>query len=91
MKYENEKIKRYETLLEQVKQFEKEISVLKAEFIATNGGESEDFTITIKDNFREIVAGKKDFEQKMGPEWLKENGLIKISAFNTVIVTRKIG
>jgi hypothetical protein len=89
MKYSNELVKRYETLQEQVKQLEKEISELKKQFIASGSGESEDYLIVIKDNFRETVAGKADFETKFGSNWLKDNGLLKLSAFNTVVVGLK--
>ncbi len=46
--------------------------------------------IVIKDNFRESVASKADFEKKLGASWLKDNGLLKLSAFNTVVISRKI-
>lgn len=90
MKYGKEVIERYEFLQDQAKKIEKEIAEFKKQFIESNGGESEEHTITIKDNFREIVAGKAEFEKRFGADWLKENNLLKLSAFNTVVITRKI-
>lgn len=90
MKYGNEVIARFEALQSQAKLIEKELNELKKQFIESNGGESDDHVITIKDNFREIVASKADFEKKFGADWLKENNLLKLSAFNTVVITRKI-
>ena len=90
MKYENKKIERYLELLDAVKTMEKEIAEMKNEFISNEGGESDDHLIVIKDNFRESVASKADFEKKFGASWLKENGLLKLSAFNTVVISRKI-
>lgn len=90
MKYENKKIERYLELLDAVKAMEKEIAEMKNEFISSEGGESDDHLIVIKDNFRESVASKADFEKKFGASWLKDNGLLKLSAFNTVVVSRKI-
>jgi hypothetical protein len=89
MKYGQEVIERYENLLEQAKMIDREISELKAQFIASNGGESDSHLIAIKDNFREIVAGKSEFEKKFGATWLRDNGLLKVSAFNTVVIARK--
>lgn len=90
MKYGNEVVARFESLQEQAKKIEKELSELKKQFIESNGGESDDHVITIKDNFRELVASKAEFEKQFGPNWLKENNLLKLSAFNTVVITRKI-
>lgn len=89
MKYGNEVIERYESLLEQVKVIDRELAELKAQFIASNGGESDSHVVVIKDNFRELVAGKGEFEKKFGATWLRDNGLLKVSAFNTVVIARK--
>lgn len=89
MKYEKELIERYESLQLQSKTIEKELSELKARFIADGGGESESHLVVIKDNFRESVASKVEFEKKFGAAWLKDNGLLKLSAFNTVVITLK--
>lgn len=90
MKYENQVIERYESLQAQAKIIEKELNELKAQFIANGNGESESHLIVIKDNFRESVASKSEFEKKFGAAWLKDNGLLKLSAFNTVVISRKI-
>lgn len=90
MKYGKEVIERYEYLQQLAKQTEKELNELKSQFISSNGGESDDHLIVIKDNFRESVASKADFEKKLGASWLKDNGLLKLSAFNTVVISRKI-
>ena len=90
MKYENEMIERYEALQAEAKRIEKELDAMKKEFIASNGGESDDHLIVIKDNFRESVASKAEFEKRFGADWLKDNGLLKLSAFNTVVIQRKI-
>ena len=89
MNYSKETIQLYESLQAQAKEIEKELAELKRQFIASNGGESEDHIIVIKDNFREIVAGKADFEAKFGASWLKDNGLLKLSAYNTVVIALK--
>lgn len=89
MKYSTETVKRYESLQEQAKLIEKELSELKKQFIATNGGETEDHVITLKDNFRETVASKADFEAKLGASFLKDNGLLKLTAYNTVVISLK--
>lgn len=90
MKYENQVIERYESLQAQAKMIEKELNELKAQFISNGNGESESHLIVIKDNFRESVASKSEFEKKFGASWLKDNGLLKLSAFNTVVISRKI-
>jgi hypothetical protein len=90
MKYQNEMIEKYEALQAEAKRIEKELDAMKKEFISSNGGESDDHLIVIKDNFRESVASKADFEKKFGASWLKDNGMLKLSAFNTVVISRKI-
>jgi len=89
MKYSIETVKRYETLQEQAKLIEKELSELKKQFIASNGGETDEHLITLKDNFRETVASKADFEAKLGASFLKDNGLLKLTAYNTIVISRK--
>jgi predicted chitinase len=90
MKYQNEMIEKYEALQAEAKRIEKELNEMKSQFIASNGGESENHLIVIKDNFRESVASKAEFEKRFGADWLKDNGLLKLSAFNTVVIQRKI-
>lgn len=87
--YSDEKIKRYEELQALIKAMTNELDSLKDEFIQSNGGESDSYLITLKDNFRESVASKADFEKKLGASWLKDNGLLKLSAFNTVVISLK--
>jgi hypothetical protein len=89
MKYTNEQIQRYESLQAESKRIEKELAEMRAAFIASQGGESPDYVVTLKDNFRETVAAKADFAAKLGPTFLKDNGLLKLTAYNTVIVTKK--
>ena len=89
MKYSIETVKRYEALQEQAKLIEKELAELKRQFIASNGGETEDHVITLKDNFRETVASKADFEAKLGASFLKDRGLLKLTAYNTIVISRK--
>jgi hypothetical protein len=89
MKYSNETVKRYESLQEQAKLIEKELAELKRQFIASNGGETDEHLITLKDNFRETVASKADFEAKLGASFLKDHGLLKLTAYNTVVISRK--
>lgn len=84
------KVNRYQELQETIKQAEKELSELKSEFIASNGGESDLHYVVIKDNFRESVASKKLFEEKFGVNWLKDNGMLSLSAFNTVVISQKL-
>lgn len=83
------KINRYLELQQSIKESEKELSELKAEFVAGGNGESESNYLVIKDNFRESVASKKVFEEKLGVNWLKENNLITLSVFNTIVITAK--
>lgn len=89
MKYSIETVKRYETLQEQAKLIEKELAELKKQFIASGGGETDEHLITLKDNFRETVASKADFEAKMGASFLKDHGLLKLTAYNTIVISRK--
>ena len=89
MNYSKETIQRYESLQAQAKEIEKELAEMKRQFIATNGGESEDHIVVIKDNFREIVAGKADFEAKLGASFLKDHGLLKLTAYHTVVIALK--
>ena len=89
MKYSNETVKRYESLQEQAKLIEKELAELKKQFIASNGGETDEHVITLKDNFRETVASKADFEAKLGASFLKDHGLLKLTAYNTVVISKK--
>ena len=91
MKYNNATIERYEYLQEQIKLQTKELEEMKRQFIASNGGESEDYSIVLKDNFRENVASKSVFESRLGASWLKDNGLLNLIAYSTVIISRKIG
>ena len=84
-----ELINRYEELQNIVKQADKELARLKADFIASNGGESETHLVVIRDNFREILVSKDVFATKFGEDFLKENELTKISAFNTIVIARK--
>jgi hypothetical protein len=89
MKYGKEVVQRYEFLQEQAKLIERELAEIKKQFIASNGGETEDHVITLKDNFRETVASKADFEAKLGASFLKDNGLLKLTAYNTVVISLK--
>lgn len=89
MKYSIETVKRYESLQEQAKLIEKELAELKKEFIASNGGETDEHVISLKDNFRETVASKADFEAKLGASFLRDHGLLKLSVYNTIIISRK--
>jgi hypothetical protein len=89
MKYAKETIQRYESLQAQAKEIEKELAELKRQFIASNGGETDEHVIILKDNFRETVAGKADFEAKLGASFLRDNGLLKLTAYNTIVISRK--
>lgn len=87
--YNDALIQEYQSKLDQVKKLEKEIDAIKKEFIESEGGESESFLIVLKDNYREIVASKSVFEERLGADFLKKNDLLKISVFQTVVVSLK--
>lgn len=89
MKYTDNEIREYDELNELIKALTKKRDAMKDRFIQSNGGESETYFVTLKDNFRETVASKAEFEKRFGTEWLKENGLLKLSAFSTVTVSVK--
>lgn len=92
MFYDNNLIKRFETLKEQAKQIEKEMSEIKNMFIQSNGGESAEYQVFIKDNTRESVCSKSVFELKFGNDWLKSNDLLTVSNFKTVnVIKKKVG
>jgi|LakMenE18May11ns_1017448.scaffolds.fasta_scaffold9959586_23 hypothetical protein len=85
----NEKCEAYLNISERIKKLEKQLSELRSEFIASNGGESTDFLVSIRHSVRESVAAKTEFVAKFGPDFLKENGLLKVSEVKTVSVTDK--
>lgn len=87
---DQDKINKYQSLQQAIKDAEKELTALKNEFLASNGGESDNHYVVIKDNFRESVAPKKVFEEKLGVNWLKENDLLTLAAFNTIVITLKV-
>jgi hypothetical protein len=89
MKYQDNEINEYESLNDTIKELTKRRDAIKARFIDSQGGESESFQVVLKDNFREIVAGKADFDKVLGPDFLRSHGLLKVSAFHTVVVSRK--
>jgi hypothetical protein len=89
MKYQDNEINEYESLNDQIKELTKKRDAIKARFIDSQGGESESFQVVLKDNFREIVAGKADFDAKLGADFLRSNGLLKVSAYQTVTIARK--
>ena len=89
MKYTDNEIREYDELNELIKALTKKRDAMKDRFIQSNGGESESYLVTLKDNFRETVASKAEFEKRFGSEWLKDNGLLKLSAFSTVTISVK--
>lgn len=91
MFYDNNLIKRFETLKEQAKQIEKEMAEIKNMFIQSNGGESAEYTVFIKDCIRESVCSKDIFAVKFGQDWLKANDLLTVSNYKTVnVIKRKV-
>jgi hypothetical protein len=90
MKYTDNEINEYETLNDQIKKLTKRRDAIKARFLDSQGGESETYQVVLKDNYREIVAGKSEFDKVLGPDFLRSHGLLKISAFHTVVIVRKI-
>ncbi len=95
MKYVDKDVVRYEELNELIKGLTKERDEIKARFLAEGSGESENYLVALKDNYRETVAGKAEFDRVMGPDFLRSKGLLKVSAFNTVTIalktSRKVG
>jgi len=89
MKVTNKTVKKYLRLQARIKKAEKELSLLKDAFLAFNGGESRDYLVTIKHGLREIVAGKDIFAEKLGSEFLAENGLLRTIDTNSVVITEK--
>jgi hypothetical protein len=89
MKYTDNEINEYETLNDQIKELTKRRDAIKARFLDSQGGESETYQVVLKDNYREIVAGKADFDKALGSDFLRSHGLLKVSAFHTVVIVRK--
>lgn len=89
MKYTDNEIREYDELNELIKALTKKRDAIKDRFIQSNGGESDSYLITLKDNFRETVASRGEFDKRFGPGWLKDNGLLKLSAFSTVTISQK--
>lgn len=89
MNYTDNEIIEYEALNDQIKELTKRRDTIKARFLDSQGGESETYQIVLKDNYRETVASKAEFDKIMGQDFLRSNGLLKISAFNTVVIAQK--
>jgi len=89
MNYETKMIERYNELTTIVKNATKELDALKAQFLSTNGGETETHLIVIKESLREIIANRKEFENKFGQSFLNDNGLIRSTIVRQVVVTAK--
>jgi hypothetical protein len=89
MNYTDNEINEYEALNDQIKELTKRRDAIKARFLDSQGGESETYQVVLKDNYRETVAGKADFDKALGPDFLRSHGLLKVSAFHTVVVVRK--
>jgi hypothetical protein len=87
--YNDALIAEYQSKLDAMKKLEKEIDAIKKEFFESQGGESESFMVTLKDNYRESVASKAVFEEKFGADFLRKNDLLKLSVFQTVIISMK--
>ena len=87
--YTNKKLKKFISISERIKKLEKEREALREEFILNGAGESRDFIVTILHGIREFVAGKAEFERKLGESFLKDNGLLKLTNTATVSVVAK--
>lgn len=84
-------IERFETLKALIKNATNEVDTIKDALIKSNGVSTNNYNIVIKDNFRESVAGKDVFKERFGATWLKDNNLLNLSAYSTVVVARKVG
>lgn len=94
--YETSLVERYETLQKIIKESTKELDILKADFIASHGGETDQHLIVIKEMTRESVASKAVFTEKLGATFLQDNGLLNQISYSTVVIapkqsTRKVG
>lgn len=85
----NETVKQYLELTAEVKRLEKLIDGIKAEWISTNGVETDDYLVVIKRSIRESVAAKGAFAEKFGENFLKENDLLRMSEVKTVVVQER--
>ena len=89
MKYTDNEIREYDELNELIKALTKKRDAMKDRFIQSNGGESDSYLIVLKETAREIVAGKKEFEQLFGKEWLRDHNLLNTVLACSVVIAEK--
>jgi hypothetical protein len=83
------KVDRFEFLKTLLNQHKKEYEALREEFLKTNGGESDKNMVFIKLTPSERVAGKDAFTEKLGANWLTENGLLNKGESREVVISPK--
>lgn len=85
----NKMLAQYLANKELVAQLLRDNSILEAAIKLKGGVNTRDYTAVVKENERQYVVGRKEFETKFGPEFLVKNDLLKTSTYQQVIIVEK--
>ena len=86
----DKQVERYQALKDSIKVQTKELEDLRKIFIASKGTETDTYVVELQNVYKEIVASKEAFSERMGTNFLRENGLLNYISYPTVKIIRKL-
>lgn len=72
-----------------IKRLERENEVIAIGIKANRGAQTEDFIASVEEKTRTTVASRETFDEKLGPNWLADRGLLNVNTYKQVVIIHR--